>query len=122
MFPENFKALSEKQSAPPKKQYYFLLEHLKFLEKMRFIHTLWVKSGKPLMKQLKSGHYTFRKYYKQGDQRKYFKKEWLLQMHFGLIVENQNKKTRIKTLNILKLLHTGCSKTEAVSLLFSRSI
>ena len=75
MFPENFKALSEKQSAPPKNQYYFLLEHLKFLEKMRFIHTLWVKSGKPLMKQLKSGHYTFRKYYIQCDQRKYFKKE-----------------------------------------------
>ena len=42
---------------------------------MRFIHTFWVKSDEPLMKQLKSGHYTFRRYYIQGDQRKYFKKE-----------------------------------------------
>ena len=43
-------------------------------------------------------------------------------MHFGLIVTNQNKKkTRIKTLCILNLLTTGCSRNEAVSLLLSRS-
>ena len=51
------------------------VEHLKFQEQMCFIHIFWVKSGKPLMKQVKSGHYTFRKCYIQGDQRKYFKED-----------------------------------------------
>ena len=54
-------------------------------------------------KKLKSGHYTFRKCYIQGASRKkqyhYFyheapkiskKKKRFLQMHFGLIVANQN--------------------------------
>ena len=37
------------------------------------------------------------------------KKEWLLQIQFGLIVANQNKKeTRAKRLYNVKLLYTGC--------------
>ena len=45
----------------------------------------------------------------------------LLQMHFGLIVANKNKKTSIRTLYILKMLHTRCSTKEAIKLLPSRS-
>ena len=32
-------------------------------------------------------------------------------MHFGLVVVNQNLKTKIKTLYMLKTLYTGCSIT-----------
>ena len=42
-------------------------------------------------------------------------------MQFGLGVANQNQKTKIKTLYILKMLHTGCSMKEAILLLLSRS-
>ena len=45
-----------------------------------------------------------------------FKKSQLLQMHFELIVANWNQKTRIEILSILKLLYTGCSTKEAISL------
>ena len=38
----------------------------------------------------------------------YFNNKWLLQLQFGLIVANQNKKTKIKTLLIFKTLYTGC--------------
>ena len=50
-----------------------------------------------------------------------FKKSRLLQMHLGLIVVNWNQKTRIRTLSILKLLYTGCSTKDAISLLPSWS-
>ena len=50
-----------------------------------------------------------------------FKKSWLLQMHIGLIVVNWNQKTRIRILSILKLLCTGCSTKDAISLLPSWS-
>ena len=43
-------------------------------------------------------------------------------MQFGLIVANQNKKkTRIGTFHILRMLNTGCSTKEAISLLLPRS-
>ena len=50
-----------------------------------------------------------------------FKKSWLLQMHIGLIVVNWNQKTRIRILSILKLLCTGCSTKDAISLVISWS-
>ena len=42
-------------------------------------------------------------------------------MHFRLKVANQNKKNRIRTLYVLKLLHTGCSTNEAITLLLWQS-
>ena len=56
-------------------------EHLKFQEYMTFIHTLWVNSGKSKIKKLKSGHYTFWKYYKQGAPRN-SENKCLLCIHF----------------------------------------
>ena len=44
------------------------------------------------------------------------KNKWLLQKHFGWVVVNQNRKNRIKRLYILKLLYTGCSTKEVISL------
>ena len=38
-----------------------------------------------------------------------FNSKWLLHMQFGLVVANQNQKTKIKTLYILKAVYTGCS-------------
>ena len=35
-------------------------------------------------------------------------------MHFGLIMANQNEKTKIRILYLLKILHTGCSLKEAI--------
>ena len=48
--------------------------------------------------------------------------KWLLHMHFGLVVANQNQKTKIKTLNNVKTLYAGCTMKEAIPLLLSRSI
>ena len=42
-------------------------------------------------------------------------------MHFRLKVANQNKKNRIRTLYVLKLLYTGCSTNEAITLLLWQS-
>ena len=45
-----------------------------------------------------------------------------LQMHFGLIVANQNKKkTKMKTLCIFKMLYAGYSMNEVIFLLYSQS-
>ena len=37
-------------------------------------------------------------------------------MQFGLIVANQDKKTKTRTLYILKMLYTWCSTEEAITL------
>ena len=42
-------------------------------------------------------------------------------MHLKLLVSNQNKKTKIMILYLLKILHTGCSTKEAITLLPSQS-
>ena len=52
---------------------------------------------------------------------KNFKKNWLLHMHFRLIVSNQNQKTTTRTLYILKMLYKECSTKEAIKLVPSRS-
>ena len=45
-----------------------------------------------------------------------FQEKLILHMEFGSILANQNKKTRMNTLYILKMLYTGCSTKEAISL------
>ena len=68
---------------------------------MTSTHALWVNSGKSKLEKLKSGHYTFSKYYIQAaSQKKQYhfffdgapkiskKKNPFLHMHFGLIVGN----------------------------------
>ena len=72
-------------------------------------------------KKLESGHYTFRNCYAECSTEeaiilvlswatKNFRKNSLLQIHFGWIVANQNKKTRIRDLYVLILLYTRCSR------------
>ena len=50
-----------------------------------------------------------------------FKNTWLLYINVGHIMTNQNQKTKIRALYILKMLYTGCSTKEATSLLLSRN-
>ena len=49
-----------------------------------------------------------------------FKNKQLLQKQFAWIVVKENKKTRVRTLNIWKLLYTGCSTKEVISLVLSQ--
>ena len=41
--------------------------------------------------------------------------------HSGWIMANQNLRSKIRTLYILKMLYTGCSTKEAISLFLSRT-
>ena len=52
---------------------------------------------------------------------KNFNKKVPLQKHFGWIVVNQNRETRIRALCILKLLCTRCSTEVVIPLLLSQS-
>ena len=51
----------------------------------------------------------------------YLNNRWLLHWQFGLIVANQNKRTKTRALYILKMLNTWCSTEEAITLLPSWS-
>ena len=104
------------QDAPRKKQYHCFFHGAPKIPRINDFYTYTLgKLWQIKIKKLKSGHYTFWKcYIEVAPWRKHitaslterlkFNKNWLLHMHFGLIVANYNKKTRIRTLYILKLL------------------
>ena len=103
-----------------------ITEHLKFQEKVTFTHALWVNSCKSKEKKLELEQHIFWKCYIQGAPRKkqyhsFFRGVPIISRIFGLIVANQNKIIRIRTLFILKMLYTGYYTKEVITLLPSRS-
>ena len=103
-------------------------EHLKSQGKLTFTYLLCINSGQSKLKKTISGHGTFEKCYIQcAPQKKqyhcFFREAPKIsrKIDLGLVLANLIKKSRIRTLCILKLLHTECYTQEAITLFPSRS-
>ena len=110
-----------------------LLRNTKVSREITFTHSLWVNGDKSKEMQLELGYCSFWNCYIQGTPRwsnitapfaehlKFQDQMTFMEAFWVNSGTPKHKKNRISTLCILKLLHTGCSTKDAITLLLSRS-